>query len=133
MPCVIIVVHVMKPSYIHHTLRDFPKTMQVWNNFNFSSHIHFYEDDIYNWMKINTFVNHEPLFLICCWMIWKSHNEESFKDNSRSLWNILSQITALLHSTKHVSCDSKILAHRLVSWHPSMENVIKINVAELMS
>ncbi|KAI5397975.1 hypothetical protein KIW84_063693 [Lathyrus oleraceus] len=53
---------------------------------------------------------------------------ESFKDNSRSLWNILSQITALLHSTKHVSCDSKILAHRLVSWHPSMENVIKINV-----
>jgi ribonuclease HI len=84
---------------------------------------------MYNWVKLNAVTDHGPLFLICCWMIWKSRNEESFKNISRALWNTLSQITTLLHSTKKAFGGSnKISTPRLVSWHPPPENVIKINV-----
>lgn len=69
------------------------------------------------------------LFLICCWMIWKSHDKESFKDNSRSLWNILSQINTRLHSTKQDFCGSnKISSPKLVSWNSTPENGIKVKV-----
>ncbi|KAK2370222.1 TMV resistance protein N [Trifolium repens] len=62
-------------------------------------------------------------------MIWKSRNDESFKNTSRTLWNTLSQINTLLHSTKKVFGDSnKISIPRLVFWHPPPENVIKVNV-----
>jgi ribonuclease HI len=114
---------------ILHTLRDCPKAMQVWNDFDFPSHTHFHGDDMYNWVKLNAVTDHGPLFLICCWMIWKSRNEESFKNISRALWNTLSQITTLLHSTKKAFGGSnKISTPILVSWHPPPKNVIKVNV-----
>ncbi|KAK2424386.1 TMV resistance protein N [Trifolium repens] len=114
---------------ILHTLRDCPKAMQVWNNFDFPSHTHFHADDMYNWVKLNAVTDHGPLFLICCWMICKSRNEESFKNTSCTLWNTLSQMTTLLHSTKKAFGGSnKISTPRLISWHPPPKNVIKVNV-----
>lgn len=69
------------------------------------------------------------LFLICCWLVWKSRNKESLTNNSYSLWNILNQIYTCFHPTKKIFGDSnKDLNPRLVSWHHSLKNVIKVNI-----
>lgn len=62
-------------------------------------------------------------------MTWKSRNEEYFKDNNHSFWNILSQIITLLHSTKYdFGSSNNIASPRLVSWHPPLKNVVKVNL-----
>lgn len=98
------------------TLRNCPKAMQVWNYLDIPSDIHFYEDEFIIWFKMNAVDDYRPIFLICCWMIWKSRSEESFTDNNHSLCYILIQINTLFHSTmKALGGSNNILIPRLIS------------------
>lgn len=110
-----------------HTLRDWPKAMQVWNYLNFPSHIHFYEDDLIIWLNswwLRTSFSHLLL----------DDFEESFIDDNHSLWYILSQISTLFHSImKMFGGSNKVSIPNLVSWQPRLENMVKsmLMVAQL--
>lgn len=67
-------------------------------------------------------------FLITCWQIWKSRNEEIFSDTRWQDWRVLSHIRSLLDSTlKAFGFGSVGKTSRVVSWHPLSSETVKLN------
>jgi hypothetical protein len=72
---------------------------------------------------------YNTLFLIEYWFVGKSRNLETFSDINHFIWFIFSKIYSLYNSTKNIfGGPSSIPTPRLVSWHPPLDNVIKVNV-----
>jgi len=111
---------------IIHTLRDYPQAHQVWSSLGLLSPSFLQEKNLFLWIKNNSIKLQGTLFLISCWFIWKTENDESFSYNTCPLWRILNQIKSLVKHKSKVFCDSSLdKVPRLVSWKPPPEIVMK--------
>lgn len=56
-------------------------------------------DNCFLWFKSHAMKSKGSLFVITCWIIWKSRNAEIFSDKRWENWPILSHIGSLLSLT----------------------------------
>lgn len=112
-----------------HTSIDCNRSHPIWRLFGFVSLQEFNSDDPRLWFKSNATGNFGILFIITCWMLWRSRNKEVFSDIRWDYWWVVSWIRSLLDVIikvfPHPSSQNE---PRLVTWIPPPTTFIKFNV-----
>jgi len=114
---------------IMHTLRDYPKASRIWYLLHFPSKYNFHMSDCYEWIKHFAYENDGQLFLISCWFIWRTCNEELFSDTSWANWKVLNLINMQHEAT--IRYFGYVNTHKephLVAWKPPVGAAVKLNM-----
>jgi len=112
-----------------HTMRDCPKASRIWYLFQFPNKHNFQMSDYYEWIKLFAYEKDGQLFLISCWVIWRTRNEELFSDTLWANWKVLNLIYTQHEAT--IRCFGSVNTHKepcLVAWKPPVGAAVKLNV-----
>lgn len=114
---------------ILHALKDCPQAKRIWEALQL---FHLFDpaiSDVTIWVQTNSMADYGVTFILTCWFIWRSRNEQVFNDTCWPTWLIINKIKSeldiiLLTFGSHPCWNNP---HEVV-WLPPADGSIKVNV-----
>jgi hypothetical protein len=112
---------------LFHTFGDCPLSLAIWDALLFNKDTNSNSQDFNRWFKHYAFPPNGNIFIITCWVLWKTRNHKIFNGNDWVNWVWLGHIYSL-HSdvVVHIFKEATQKLIRQVKWIHPLETIMMI-------
>lgn len=112
-----------------HCLRNCTTSTQLWNSSEILNPDVYIENNVHSWFKLGLVCLNHLLFFVRLWWLWRAQNSTCIVDDELLLIQIKHNVSSLANlMSLAFHCSSKTSNYRWVTWHPTRDCSIILNV-----